>query len=197
MKIRSLLGSEAEPHLADIARVRMEVFAEYPYLMDADEAREVEVLSGFIAGENSVLVVVFDGLQVVGASTGSPIAVHDPEFSEVFAVAGFDTSQVFYCAESALLPRYRGQGLGHAFFDQRESYARSLGMKHSAFCSVVRPESHAKRVAGYAPLDKFWKSRGYRILPGLIANFDWTELGADSATPHPMQFWLKELDLAA
>jgi hypothetical protein len=37
-----------------------------------------------------------------------------------FIQNGFDLNEIFYFGESILKPEYRGLGLGHLFFDERE-----------------------------------------------------------------------------
>ena len=101
--------------------------------------------------------------------------------------------QIFYCAESVLLPDYRGQGAGHRFFDLREQHARALGLRFAAFCSVKRPEDHPARPHGYRPLDGFWRKRGYAPLPGVVAQFTWRDLGDATDTAKPLQVWMRAL----
>jgi len=50
-----------------------------------------------------------------------------PVFAAPFAAVGIDPAGVFYLSESVLLPAWRGQGVGHAFFDAREAHARQRG----------------------------------------------------------------------
>ena len=100
----------------------------------------------------------------------------------------------FYFGESILLPAYRGYGLGHRFFDQREAHARSFGtFTHTCFCAVQRPESHPAKPAGYRPLDEFWLKRGYKPVPGLQSTFSWPDVGESVATEKPMQYWSRLL----
>jgi GNAT superfamily N-acetyltransferase len=102
--------------------------------------------------------------------------------------------QVFYCAESVLLPAYRGQGIGHAFFDRREAFARDAGFAYSVFCGVIRPDDHPSKPVRYRPLDGFWRKRGYRPLDGAVAQFRWTDLGDDHETAKPLQVWMRTLE---
>ena len=106
---------------------------------------------------------------------------------------GIPLSDIFYCAESVLLPEYRGQGIGHAFFDAREAHARALGRTYSAFCGVVRPADHPLRPADYAPLDPFWRKRGYEPVAGAVAHFRWKDLDQPEDSDHPLQFWMRAL----
>jgi len=75
----------------------------------------------------------------------------------------------------------------------REAHARALGARYVAFCAVARPLDHPARPAGYRPLDGFWTARGYRPLPGVVAEFAWKDIGEDSETPKPLQFWMRDL----
>ena len=129
----------------------------------------------------------------VGASTGSPLSDHAADFAVPFAQTDLDLDQIFYCAESVLLPEYRGTGLGNRFFDLREDHARALGYRYSAFCGVMRPDDHPDRAADYRPLDAFWRKRGYAPLDGVVARFSWRELGDTEDTEKQLQFWLRAL----
>ena len=100
---------------------------------------------------------------------------------------------MFYFGESVLLPEYRRQGIGHAFFDHREAAARRWGADKASFCAVVRPEDHPARPADYTPLDAFWRRRGYAPVPGLTGEFSWQEHGETGESPKPMQYWMRDL----
>jgi GNAT superfamily N-acetyltransferase len=106
---------------------------------------------------------------------------------------GYALTQVYYCAESVLLPEYRGRGIGHAFFDAREAKARSLGRKHMAFCSVKRPDDHPARPATFRTNDAFWRGRGYAPLEGVFAEFSWRDIGGHEETPKTLQVWFRTL----
>jgi GNAT superfamily N-acetyltransferase len=92
-----------------------------------------------------------------------------------------------------LLPAYRGQGMGHRFFDLREDHARGLGRTHCAFCGVLRPDDHPLRPDGYLPLDGFWRKRGYAPVDGAVAHFRWKDIDRTEETDHALQFWMRAL----
>ena len=115
------------------------------------------------------------------------------DFGAAFVGQGIALTDIFYCAESVLLPAYRGQGIGHAFFDAREAHARALGRRYSAFCGVVRPASHPLKPSDYAPLDPFWRKRGYTPVEGAVAHFRWKDIDQERETDHPLQFWMRPL----
>jgi GNAT superfamily N-acetyltransferase len=194
LEVRSLTGDEIKPVLPDLARLRMVVFRDWPYLYDGSAEYEEEYLAKFAACKGAVCVVARDGDEIVGASTAAPLIEHADEFGEPFKKAGFDMSKIFYCGESVLLKSHRGHGLGHAFFDHREAQAHRLGgFTHSTFCRVIRPDDHPLKPADYRPLDAFWTKRGYAPVEGLIATYDWKDVDQPDETVHQMQFWMHKL----
>jgi len=194
LAIRRYTGGAIAPHLDEVARLRITVFREWPYLYDGDMAYEARYLDTYSRSPESLFVLVFDGERVVGASTAIPMAHETAEFKRPFAGQGYDPERIFYLGESVLRPEYRGRGVGVRFFEEREGYARTLNrFSHTAFCAVERPADHPRRPPDYVPLDAFWGRRGYVKQPQLATTFDWKELDESSPTPKPMTFWIKPL----
>jgi GNAT superfamily N-acetyltransferase len=193
LEVLALRGEALAAALDDVARLRIAVFRAFPYLYDGDFDYERRYLAPYRDAADAIVVGAFDGARLVGASTGTPMEDHAAEFGAAFAATGVPMAEVFYCAESVLLPEYRGRGIGHAFFDLREAQARALGRTHSAFCAVIRPEDDPARPEDYRPLDAFWQKRGYAKLPGVVAEFGWKDLGDDHETKKPLQFWMRRL----
>ncbi|MGD9809803.1 MAG: GNAT family N-acetyltransferase [Sphingobium sp.] len=180
----------ALPHLAAL---RIAVFREWPYLYDGTEDYEAAYLAEFMAEAESVLVVAEVEGRTVGAATASPLSGQKAEFQAPFRARGMDAGHICYFGESVLLPDYRGQGIGHAFFDAREAAARRAGAGIAAFCAVVRPDGHPLRPPAARDLHPFWCTRGYEPAEGLTCTFDWKDVDHSDETPHLMQFWLKRL----
>lgn len=169
------------------------MFRDWPYLYDGDLEYERRYVSHYEGSEASVLVGAFDGGRLVGAATGTPMEDHAGEFAAPLSEVGIDPAEAFYCAESVLLAEYRGQGAGHRFFDLREEHARALGRRHAIFCAVERPSDHPARPAGHAPLDPFWRKRGYEKIPGAFAHFAWKDIGEAEESVKPLQIWARRL----
>lgn len=191
--LRALKGSNLVACLDDVAALRIAVFRDFPYLYDGDAAYERRYLEPYLCSAGALVVGAFDGAQLVGASTALPLADHDAEIGEAAASAGYDIKRTFYCAESVLLPDYRGQGVGHGFFDHREDNARALGYAFCCFCAVIRSRNHPGRPATYRPLDGFWRARGYRPLSGVTTTLSWKDVGDVSETPKSLQLWMRAL----
>ena len=193
LTVRTLTGADLDAALPAVARLRIAVFRDWPYLYDGDLAYEERYLATYRSSPQAIVVGAFDGSRLVGASTGTPLTDHADDFAAAFAGKRIDLASVFYCAESVLLPEYRGRGLGHAFFDAREAHARAAGFRKSGFCAVIRPADHPARPRDYRPLDPFWRARGYTPLPGVVAHFSWRDLGQAEETAKPLQFWIRDL----
>ncbi len=193
VEIRCLTGEDLKNALDDLARLRIKVFRDWPYLYEGSMAYEAGYLQRYANSAEAVIVGAFDGDRLVGAATGEPLGGEVAAFSRPLREKGYDPSGIFYMAESVLDPAYRGQGLGHRFFDEREAHARRLGFREAVFCAVIRPDDHPLRPPDYRPLDPFWQKRGYEKLDGVIVRFPWTDIGERGETDKPMQVWFRKL----
>lgn len=193
IRVERLTGEALIGALDDVARLRIAVFRDWPYLYDGDLDYERSYLETYRQSADAILVAALDGEQIIGASTGTPMVDHAEDFGAALAHQSVDLGAIFYCAESVLLPQYRGRGLGHAFFDEREAHARRLGLTHSAFCGVVRPPDHPLRPTDHRPLDAFWRRRGYTPVEGALANYRWKDIDQPDETGHALQFWMRAL----
>ncbi|UCD67366.1 MAG: GNAT family N-acetyltransferase [Betaproteobacteria bacterium] len=194
IKVKRFTGADARPYLSELARLRIAIFREFPYLYDGSLDYESGYLDTYVGAPNSVVVVAFDGGRVIGASTGLPMSSETDDIKRPFAAHGYDIERMFYFGESVLERGYRGQGIGVRFFEQREAHATSLRCYDwSAFCAVQRPDNHPRRPRDYQPLDRFWNKRGYEKRPELKTAFCWQDLDESSQSPKPMVFWIKHI----
>lgn len=192
IRIERWSGPALEQFIPDLARLRIQVFREFPYLYDGNLEYEKKYLQTYIDCPESVIVIAFDGDKVVGASTAIPMKYEADEMKKPFIEHGYNLDEVFYCSESVLDKNYRGLGIGVRFFEEREAHARQLGgFKYICFCCVERPADHPRRPADYVPLDQFWNKRGYVKHPELHTSYVWKDLDDADETPKPMTFWLK------
>jgi GNAT superfamily N-acetyltransferase len=192
IRVERLSGAALQQYIPDLARLRIEVFYDFPYLYAGDLDYEKKYLQTYIDCPDSVIVIAFDDDKVVGASTAIPMKYETEELKRPFIKRNYDLDQVFYCSESVLDKNYRGYGIGVRFFEQREAHAQVLGgFRHITFCCVERPVDHPRRPADYMPLDRFWNKRGYVKHPELTTSYSWKDLDDAIETPKPMTFWLK------
>lgn len=180
-------------NLATLASLRIKVFREWPYFYDGDLAYEENYLRKFLGSEDAVLILATAEDASVGMATASPMSSQASEITIPISQAGFDLSRCFYFGESVLLPQYRGMGIGHRFFDERELAAKALGASSAVFCAVIREDGDPRRPDNVHELSAFWRRRGYEPLKGLHCSIKWKEVGQAGERPHLMQFWSKNL----
>lgn len=196
-RIAVVHGADIAPYLDDVARLRIAVFAHWPYLYEGDAAYERDYLAAYARSPRSVFALALDGDTVVGASTGLPLLDDTEAFSAPLAAAGIAADKVFYFGESVLLPAWRGRGIGHAFFDAREAHARALGgFETTAFCAVDRDARDPRRPAAHRDNDAFWHKRGYTRREGLAVTLPWKEPDRGDVS-HTLTFWTRPLEAIA
>ncbi|WP_224996058.1 GNAT family N-acetyltransferase [Cesiribacter sp. SM1] len=187
-------GNSIRDVFDDLAALRIAVFHDYPYLYEGTPAYEKEYLQPYVRSERSFLFAVYHDQQMVGATTCIPLLDETAEIRQPFEEAGYALDTLFYFGESILLNPYRGKGLGHRFFDEREAHARSFGTYRKAcFFSVEREPNHPQKPVNYRPNDEFWKKRGYVKQAQLQTTLSWPDIGQTHSTPKPLVCWMRDL----
>ncbi|WP_347260981.1 GNAT family N-acetyltransferase [Rudaea sp.] len=187
-------GAQVEPWLDAVAALRIAVFRDWPYLYAGDRGYEKQYLATYAKSAGCLFVLAFDGERVIGASTAIPLADETAAFQQPFRERGIALGDVFYFGESVLLREYRGHGLGHRFFDEREAHARRLGgFALTAFCAVERDAGDPRRPSGHRDNDAFWIKRGYARQDDMFCELGWQEIGAARPDSHRLRFWLRPL----
>jgi len=189
------IGADTSSLFDDLAALRIEVFRDYPYLYEGSLEYEKEYLRTYSQSADSMIFTVFDGGKMVGATTCIPLKDESEEVIEPFINSGYKLDEIFYFGESILLKPYRGLGLGHRFFDEREKHVASFDQfKYSCFCAVQRSDDHPMKPDGFRPYDKFWLHRGYSSVNELISEFEWLDIGEKKPTKKPMMYWMKTMN---
>lgn len=188
-------GEELKPWLVSLAQLRIRVFYEFPYLYDGDYEYEKNYLQTYINTKKSLVILATHNSQVIGASTCLPLRNETEEFKKPFLQKEYDISNIFYFGESILLPDYRGQGIGHRFFQFREEWAQDItgsDLKWTCFCAVQRPEDHPLKPQEYKPLHSFWHRRGYQERPELSVFLNWKDRDQEKEDTKKLNFWMKK-----
>lgn len=191
--IKRFSGKEIIPYIPDLAKLRITIFHDYPYLYEGDLDYEKDYLQTYVNCSDSVLVIAFANNNVIGASSAIPLKFEPDNVQKPFRDASLNINDIFYFGESVLLHAYRGQQIGKRFFKEREAAAREKGYAITTFCAVDRPLDHPKRPASWHPLDSFWQKQGYIQQPQLKTYMSWKEIGEKEESPKPLTFWLKKL----
>jgi len=193
LRVEAIHGKDVLRYLSAIAVLRIEIFREWPYLYDGTVEYEERYLLPYATAPATLVVIAWADDELVGAATAMPLTAHSDAVAPPLIGAGYDPATVFYFGESVLREAWRGRGLGHRFFDEREAFARARGYRTAAFCAVDRPVDHPRRPAGYVPYDRFWAKRGFVRRPDIVAHVAWPDVDDEAATDKPMVFWIKDL----
>lgn len=202
--VKAVSKEYAHQHLQQICQLRIKVFRDFPYIYEGSIDYEVKYLHRYFEAPNACFIMAIDTEKkfklnadlsqdfVIGVATCLPLKEEDMFVQKPFIENGFNIDQIFYFGESVLLPEYRGQGLGHLFFNEREAQAKAWpNLKYTTFCAVQRSTEHPLMPKNYVPLDSFWKKRGYQKNDKLVGEFSWQDLGENEETLKKMTYWLK------
>jgi GNAT superfamily N-acetyltransferase len=198
LHISRITGESLPALVDDLARLRVQVFRDWPYLYDGDVAYEADYLNTYLSSPRAAVIVARAGDRIVGASTCLPLVDETDNVQAPFLDADIDPASIFYFGESVLLKELRGRGVGVAFFREREAHALAVSScDYAAFCAVQREETHPARPADFTPLDVFWTRRGFVRRPDLRCRMQWKDVGDEAETEKTLVFWLKSLTGAA
>ena len=97
VKVDVLRGpKEITPVIDEIARLRISVFRDWPYLYAGTMEEEAKYLAHFAQSEHACVGLARDGDKVVGATTAEPMPSTHEEFRAPFESSGIDISAIFY-----------------------------------------------------------------------------------------------------
>ncbi len=193
LRIIRLKGNEILPFIADLAKLRIEIFRNYPYLYEGDLEYENNYLTTYVSCPESIMILVLENDHIVGASTAIPLEFETAQCQKPFIDQGMNIQNIFYLGESVLLPEYRGRNIYRHFFHERELAATEYGCHATTFCAIERSPNDSRRPKNYVTLDKIWEHFGYKKYPELCAYYEWKEIGEKTISNKPLIFWLKNL----
>ena len=75
IEVTTVTGEALTPHLAAVARLRVEVFAEWPYLYEGQPGYEERYLRHYAQSPGAAVVLALAGGEAVGAATCQPAAM--------------------------------------------------------------------------------------------------------------------------
>ena len=195
--VRSFTGSHIKIYLHSIAKLLEELFREYPYFQETNIEQQTKYVRDTASHKDAIAVLIFDNTTLVGISIGVPLSAESAEIHRPFLERQFSIADYYYFSASLLLKPYRGRGIGHHFFDVRETHVQHCKRyTHICFCTPVRPQVDPERPDDYLQLDDFWRKRGYIHHPDMQSHLPWTSIKAQERQPitKTMSFWIKALN---
>lgn len=194
LKVLRLKGGEIRPYVMELAKLRLAIFKEFPYLYEGSIEDELEYMKIYMHSPDSIMIVALDNQKAVGIATAMPLKQFTiTECQKPFLDLSMNISDIFYFGESVLDKNYRGQGIYRQFFQEREAAAKAYGSHTVTFCAVERSKNHPHCPQNYRSLDKVWEHFGYKKHPEILTYFVWKDIGDKHKTAKPMIFWMKQL----
>ncbi|MCO7222853.1 GNAT family N-acetyltransferase [Pleionea sp. CnH1-48] len=192
--IRLLTNEEVRQNIPSIARLRIDIFSEYPYLYQGGFDYESKYLSKFNDTPDSIIVTLSQDNTVVGAITGLPLQYEDDDVQSPWQKKEGDVASMYYFSEILLYPRVRGRGYGKRLFQFAEEAIQELG-RYSEFliATVIREDDHPGRPENYSSLEPLWRSLGYEKRDDKVCHISWREIGEESESDKPLVFWRKSI----
>jgi len=192
LNIVMLSEEDALENIGKIARLRIDIFLEYPYLYEGDLEYESKYLKKFSKAPNFMITAIKDGDRIVGAMTGLPLSHEEANVKFPWTTHNLDTDRIYYFSEILLYPKYRRMGHGKRIFHVAEKKIASYG-KYSKFAlaTVVRGKNHPQRPKNYIDTDGFWQKLGYKKQKNLVCHIPWKEIGEKEESNKPLVFWAK------
>jgi ribosomal protein S18 acetylase RimI-like enzyme len=184
-------GKEIQDYIDDIARLRIQVFREFPYLYDGDLQYEKVYLNKFSSVSEARAVIAMDGSKVVGSFTGLPMK---NEGQEIIAQLPFDkVNEAFYLSEIVLDKTYRGKKIGgNLLLKLEEEVIKSKLYNRFYFATIVRPNDHPLKPNDYNSLDGMWLKNNYTPTP-YTCSLAWKEIGEKNESFKELRIWEKEI----
>ncbi len=187
-------GQEARDYFEDIARMRITMFREFPYLYNGSFEYEKEYLEAYFKSLNAKILLVFDtNNEIVGFSNSIPLAEELDEIKAPFKEHGLDLNHYLYIGEVMLKEEYRGKGFARQFFTYHENNARTNGYDYTVFMTVDRTEDDLDKPKDYVSPDAIWNHFGYTKDKNLSITMDWPSVDQSRDSKNTLSIWWKRV----
>lgn len=199
-RYESLVGPEIIPVLDDVARLRVELFRDYPYLYNGNLEYEKNYLKGLAGNEKSFVAAAYHGGEVVGAATALPL-LSDAEIldgvRERFVRAGIEPAACYYYSEILVRPAHRRRGISSEFYRRRKEMALDIGFSVACFAALDTGDSGMTAPPDYFDPSGMWRRMGFSRHRDIHVDYHWPTLQPDGSTAdmaHRLYFWTRRLE---
>lgn len=194
LTIKAFSGEDARLYWQQIAKLRIEMFKEFPYLYEGTYEYEKEYLETYFKSKNSVILLVFDADDLVGFSNAIPLVEEMKEIQEPFLRMGIDIGAHLYVGEVMIQPPYRGRGLLRKFFEYHDASAVKQNCSKIVLMTVNRSDDHPCRPKNYNSPDPIWEHFGYHRLPEMDISMVWKQVDTHKDEVNRLALWQKHIN---
>lgn len=190
VEFKAFYGEEARPYKNDIAKIRTEMFREFPYLYDGSEEYEKEYLETYFKCPKALVILAFVNGKVRGFSSSIPLDSENDEITQPFRDSNIDMADYYYIGEVMLRPELQKMGLTHKFYGFHFDAFLKGGYKAATFLTVQRDADHPQRPKDYTPIDGICKYFGFRKDPKLIGEMEWKRVDTGKDEINTVDYWV-------
>lgn len=187
--MKTLKGSEITPQIERIAKFRLSIFKDYPYLYQGSLENEIDYVSAYALSVQSIFVYLEDESGLRAASLGMPLKQKSSSFTAPLANDNIDS--IFYIGEIMVRQDARQRGLGRELMHKMISQVDMQTFNTLSLYTVERADNHPLKPLGYSPPDHLWKMFGFEKLENRTAFFKWQEPNEQDITEKNMSIWMK------
>ncbi len=188
---KKIQGQEIQDYIDDIARLRIQVFREFPYLYDGNEVYEKEYLKKFAEINESIVVLALDNDKVIGAFTSLPMRFEQEGVKREIPSDWIENA--FYLSEIVLEKTYRKQGIGRTMFQMMLDKINTLqNYNRILFAAIERDENHPNKPLDYITNDKIWNKQGFQKTH-FHSEISWKEINEETESSKKLSIWEKEI----
>ncbi len=195
LETKILHGAKSQIYAELIAQLRIELFAEFPYLYKGTMDHDLSYLSVYFNSPNSSIILFFDKEELVGYSSSIPLSEEWDVIKEPFITNGLDLSKYLYVGEVMVKEGYRSWHLVHKILEIHNKKAAYYGFPYLAALTIDRPDDHPCKPVNYRTHDKLWQRFGWQKSSSLKARFDWEQIDTNRKELNDLSVWIKTLNI--
>lgn len=199
IEIEIIHGKDIVNYTKFISQLRIDVFADFPYLYKGDLAYERKYMIAYETHPHSTIAIAKVDGEIAAVSTGIPLSSEAEIISgskELFDKLKLDIEKIYYYGEIITIPKFRGLKLSAKLLEQQDDFIRQQwGFTHTSILTVVREEKHPLKPADYQSSDRVWERIGFSRT-GIQVKFYWPTFQVDGSVKeeeHFLEFWVKSI----
>ncbi len=194
IRIVLFFGSGIQQLIRDLARFRIEIFAEYPFLYAGDFEYEMKYLNKFSFMEDAIAVAAYDKEEIIGIATGYPFRYEADCLKKSFIISKKIPDEYFCLGELMVQKPYRGAQIGAKLLFEVENFAVKLRRyRYMCLYTALRPTNDPLKPVNYKSPDAFWKRAGFVKHSELTGMISYLTIGDLEETEKQMVFWTKKI----
>ena len=191
-------GNELEELIPEIAKARLELFKEFPYLYEGTYENELKYLTDFVKNPKSIILTAHEADKLIAFVTATAVESGfdlTEAIKDLMQKEDIDTSKYFYISEMMVYPEFRSFELQNKLKKDIENYAKENSYTKVCFLSVFRENDHPLRPEGYKEISRLWKfNKNHKT--DISTEFEWNTVQKDSESKlmnNRLDLWEKKL----